>query len=101
VLWGEILWGYSLALTGRKQEALQFAEEVERKRNWEHKNYALAVIYAGLGDRDQAFAMLETARQNHDYYMTLLRSDSKLSSLRPDSRFNELLRRMNIPIDVH
>ena len=61
----------------------------------------MAVIYSALGDRDQVFARLETARQSHDYYMTLFRSDNKLASLRSDPRFNELLRRMNIPIDVH
>ncbi len=86
-----------MALSGRGQEALKLAEKVKRQTDWEHVDYTLAVIYAALGDKDQAFARLETARRIRDFWMPYLRADVRLESLRSDARYPELLRRMNLP----
>jgi TolB-like protein/DNA-binding winged helix-turn-helix (wHTH) protein len=97
VLWGDTLWGYALAASGRNAEALKFAREIELRKAGEHTDYTLAVIYAGLGDKTRAFAKLEAARRSHDYWMASIGGDVKLGSLRADPRYDELLRRMQIP----
>jgi len=40
---------------------------------------------------------LEKGYESHDQWMIWLRSDPKLDSLRSDSRFTELLRRVGFP----
>jgi len=60
--------------------------------------YSFAVIYAGLGEKDQAFAWLETAFNERSYFMAVyLPTDARLDSLRADPRFAALKRRVGIP----
>ncbi|HEX6731662.1 MAG TPA: hypothetical protein VF074_16675 [Pyrinomonadaceae bacterium] len=57
----------------------------------------LALLYAGLGDKEGAFASLEKAYAAHDVQMQYLKVDPHYDSLRSDPRFNELLRRVGLP----
>lgn len=60
--------------------------------------YNFGVIYAGLGDKDQAFAWLERAYRERSYYLAMyLTTDSRLDSLHADPRFAELRRRIGLP----
>jgi len=58
--------------------------------------YNLAVVYAALGDRDQAFASLDKAYEARSWYLTWLNVDPDLDSLRADPRFNDLVRRVGV-----
>lgn len=52
--------GHAYALGGRRDEALVVLKELEDKyKRGESLGQYLAAVYAGLGDRDQAFAWLE------------------------------------------
>jgi len=55
------------------------------------------VIHMGLGDEKQTFAWLEKAVADRDTGLLALKVDPRLSSLRPDPRFRDLLRRMGLP----
>lgn len=59
--------------------------------------YEIALIYAGLGDKEQAFAWLEKSLAAHDKGMTYLKIDPCLEPLRSDSRFRDLVRRVGLP----
>ncbi len=59
--------------------------------------YEIALIYAGLGDKEQAFAWLEKSLAAHDKGMTYLKIDPCLDPLRSDSRFHDLVRRVGLP----
>jgi hypothetical protein len=59
--------------------------------------YCVALVYAGLGDRDRAFEWLEKAYQVHDKGLCYIKVDPALDPLRSDPRFADLLRRMNFP----
>jgi eukaryotic-like serine/threonine-protein kinase len=60
--------------------------------------YDFAVIYAGLGQRDQAFAWLNRAYADHSYYMAVyLTTDARLDNLRSDPRFADLRHRVGLP----
>lgn len=52
-------------------------------------------IYAALGKKDEALHWLETAYRERDPWMLLLKTEAGFDELRSDSRFQELLRRMN------
>jgi hypothetical protein len=56
----------------------------------------LAVIYLGLDDKDQAFAWLEKAYQERFSSLIYFTVDPALDSLRPDPRFDDLARRLNL-----
>ena len=59
-------------------------------------SYPVAVIYAALGEKDEALARLEKAYDERDAWMDYLGLDPRLDGLRSDPRFVNLLRRMNL-----
>lgn len=67
------------------------------KGQYEHDPYFTAQIYAQLGDKEQAFAWLEKAYEKHDGRIYTLKVEPLLDPLRSDSRFQDLLRRLNFP----
>jgi hypothetical protein len=54
-------------------------------------------IYAQLGQRDEALAWLEKAYGERSIFMAQLNCDPRFNPLRSDARFQQLLRRMNLP----
>jgi hypothetical protein len=50
-----------------------------------------------LGDYDRAFAFLERAYGERDFYLIFLNADPAFDSLRSDPRFADLVRRVGIP----
>ena len=57
----------------------------------------IAELYADLGDKEQAFAWLDIAYQEHDTNLTFLKVDVALDPLRSDPRFTALVRKMGLP----
>jgi hypothetical protein len=58
---------------------------------------SIAIIFAALGDNDQAFAWLEKADKARDVMLARLKVDPRFDSLRSDPRFADLVRRIGIP----
>ena len=58
-----------------------------------------AWIHAGIGDDDSAITALEKAYDQDANWLTSLKVDPFFAGLRPDPRFQDLLRRMNLPED--
>ncbi|MGA7557503.1 MAG: protein kinase [Terriglobales bacterium] len=59
--------------------------------------YAIAQLYADLGDKDHAFEWLNTAFQERDINIISLRTDFLLDPLRSDPRYTELVRKVGLP----
>ena len=59
--------------------------------------YNIAIVYAGLGDKGQAFAWLDRAYDERSGYLTWLTTDPQLDNLRSDPRFADLMRRVGFP----
>jgi eukaryotic-like serine/threonine-protein kinase len=59
--------------------------------------YNIAVAYAELGDRDQAFKWLERCFHECTFDLVALKADPDLDDLRSDPRFQDLLRRVGLP----
>jgi len=90
---------HAYALTGKKSEAERMLSEMQHDSKSEYVSpYLVAVIYAGLGNKDQAFTFLEQAYRERSLDIVWgLRADLRLDSLRSDARFEELLGRMAFP----
>ena len=58
--------------------------------------YGVALIWAGLGDRDQAFAWLNKALADRSHWLVWLKLDPRWDPIRSDSRFVELARRVGL-----
>ena len=58
--------------------------------------YNFAVIYAGLGYKDEASAWLNRAYQERSYLLTYLTVDERLDNVHFDPRFDELGRRVGL-----
>ena len=57
--------------------------------------YNVAIVYAGLGNRDQTFAWLDRAYQQRSYSLPVyLTTDTRLDGLHTDLRFVALRRRI-------
>jgi eukaryotic-like serine/threonine-protein kinase len=59
--------------------------------------YDIAVLYAGLGEKDDAFRWLTAAYEERDYQMESLRTDFRLDPVHSDPRFAELVRKVGLP----
>ena len=57
--------------------------------------YAIALVYAGLEDKDQAFPWLQKAYEDRSTSMVFIGSDPELADLHSDPRFAQLSRRVN------
>ena len=85
---------YLLAKLGRKDEArevLNTLEAVSRERYV--PPYAMALLHAGLGQRDKALEQLERGFDTRDVHLIFLPVDPKWDAFRADARFLSLLRR--------
>jgi tetratricopeptide (TPR) repeat protein len=86
--------GYILAKVGRSGEAralLATLDAVSRQRYV--PPYALALVHAGLGEREAVFEWLDRAYHAHDVHLIYLPVDPKWDPYRDDSRFLALLAR--------
>jgi TolB-like protein/DNA-binding winged helix-turn-helix (wHTH) protein/Flp pilus assembly protein TadD len=90
--------GYAYAVAGRKNDAekqLAQLKEVAKQRHV-HPDL-LAGVYAGLGQKEEAFEWLEKAYQVHARDLLELKYDPHFSSLHSDPRFIDLVRRIGLP----
>jgi hypothetical protein len=60
-------------------------------------SYGIALVYAGLGQNDAAFARLDEAFNERSHWLVWLRLDPRWNKLHCDPRFAELVNRMRFP----
>lgn len=89
--------GQAYAISGRRSEAQKVIDDLKElsKRRYV-ASYDIALIYAGLGERDRAFESLENAYKERSDLLVYLRADPRLDSLRSDTRFADLMRRVGL-----
>jgi TolB-like protein len=82
------------ALWGKREEALSILSSPEWS-NW--PPWTRAVVYGALGEKDEAFRLLDQAHDERSPFLAGAKVDPRLDPLRDDPRFQDLLRRMNFP----
>jgi len=90
--------GYAYAKAGKTEEALKVLDKLREESKKRYVPAGLfAPVYLGLGERERVFEYLESAYQEHDEHTAWLLIDPLFEPLRPDSRFQDLRRRMKLP----
>jgi TolB-like protein/Flp pilus assembly protein TadD len=59
--------------------------------------YEIALVYAGMGKKQEAFKWLDEAYKAHDVGLVYLKIDPCLDPLRSDPHFDDLVRRVGLP----
>nr|MBA3634280.1 tetratricopeptide repeat protein [Acidobacteriota bacterium] len=91
------LLGYAYATAGKPEEARAILKELNfRSKNQPVSPFETAMIYIGLGEREQAFTWLEKAYDERAWQLGFLKVEPIFDPLRPDSRFTDLMRRVNL-----
>jgi TolB-like protein/Flp pilus assembly protein TadD len=89
---------HAYAMSGQRAEAQKLLAELQEQSKVRFVSpTSVAVIFAALGDKDQAFAWLEKADRERDGILVRLKVDSRFDSLRSDPRFADLVRRVGLP----
>jgi serine/threonine protein kinase/tetratricopeptide (TPR) repeat protein len=97
-LFSRAVLGYVYALAGRRDEALNILEQLKPLLEVNPLLlFRVASLCAALNERDQAFEMLDKACDEHLGLMMFLKVYPVFDNLRSDPRFQDLLRRMNLP----
>jgi hypothetical protein len=89
--------GQLYAISGRRGEAQKLLTQLQEESKLEQISaYNVAKIYEGLGEKDQSLDWLEKAYAERDSNIIYLKVDPVFDSLRSDSRFKDLLRRLGL-----
>ncbi len=91
------LLGHEYAVSGRHDDAWQVLAKL---RNLAAQRYVpalyQALIYTGLGDRNEAFRWMEAAVNERTEYLVYLGSEPLADPLRGDPRFPDLIKKVGI-----
>ena len=82
---------------GSKDEAKKILEKLmDRSKKQYVPSYWIAMIYVGLGDKDQALTWLERAFQERSSWLVWAKVEPRFDTIRRNPRFNSLLLRMRL-----
>ena len=91
--------GHAYAVSGHPAQARQIINDLKATAARSYVGpFNIALIYAGLGDKDQAFAWLERAYEDGSALLILyMGNDARWDRLRADPRYVSLARRIGLP----
>lgn len=90
--------GYVYGRMGRAADARRVIADLQQQSKTGYVAATnLAKVYIGLNDKEQAFAWLEKGYPQHDFWLSFIKGDPTFDSLRSDSRFQDLVRRIGFP----
>jgi DNA-binding winged helix-turn-helix (wHTH) protein len=89
---------HAYAVSGRRAEAREMIKKLKQPSGKCYVDpWAIALVYAGLAEKDHAMEWLETAYRNRDHDLVFCKTWPQFDVLRSDPRFQDLMRRMNFP----
>jgi len=89
--------GYVYGRMGRTTDARKVISDLQKELTTGYVAPTdFAKIYLGLGEKDRAISWLEKGYQQRDFWITFLKGDPIFDSLRSDSRFQDLVRRLGL-----
>jgi TolB-like protein/Tfp pilus assembly protein PilF len=91
------LLGHLYAVSGKTEAARDIISQLQQMSGDRYvSSLYMATIYTGLGDKDQAFAWLDKAYDEHCDFLVYLPTDPMADPLRNDPRFFGLLERLSL-----
>jgi TolB-like protein/Tfp pilus assembly protein PilF len=84
--------GHAYGKDGQIDEAKKILQQLQELSQTQYVSpFALAIIYLGMGQKDQAFKLFETAFEERSTQMSFLKYEFRFDPVRLDPRFTELL----------
>jgi DNA-binding winged helix-turn-helix (wHTH) protein/TolB-like protein/lipopolysaccharide biosynthesis regulator YciM len=91
--------GHTYAVAGRRDEAMKIVRELETVSKQRYGSpVRIARIYAGLGEKDRVFELLNKGYEDHSDHLLVLGVDPSFDNVRSDPRFTNLLRRIKLEL---
>jgi eukaryotic-like serine/threonine-protein kinase len=91
--------GHAYAVAGRTAEARKVLKEARALSTQAYfPAYEIALVYVGLGEKDQAFEWLDRAFNERSPWLIHLKVDPRFDSLHSDPRFTDLFHRVRFAI---
>ncbi|MFL6212054.1 MAG: tetratricopeptide repeat protein [Pyrinomonadaceae bacterium] len=89
--------GYALAKSDKRAEAKRLLAKLLKLSTERYVSPSnIALIYNGLGERDEALAWLERGFEQREPKMVFLKVEPKWNNLRSEPRFIDLMKRMRL-----
>ena len=90
--------GHAYAVFGEDAKAQKVLEELRGLSEQRFVSaYDFAILYDGLGEKDQSFEWLERAYEERAFSLLMgLKVEPRLDSLQSDPRFQDLVRRVGL-----
>jgi tetratricopeptide (TPR) repeat protein len=89
--------GYAYGVAGQRSEAEKVLAKLrEYAKDRYVSSYDFAVLYLGLGQKDQALDLLDKAYEERASYLAFLKGDPRVDSLRSESRFKALVAKLKL-----
>ena len=93
----QVYLGEAYVGNGEREKAQAILKQLQTTKEYVSPG-ELAVLYGALGDKDAAFASLEKAYSEHDLQLQFLKVDPSYDRLRDDPRYQDLMRRVGLPL---
>jgi TolB-like protein len=89
--------GHASAISGKRRQAEDSVTLLKQASKHRYVcPYDIAIVYAGLKDKEQTFKYLEAAYEDRSWWMLWLRMDHRLDGIHDDPRYKDLVRRMHL-----
>jgi len=93
----DVALAHILASAGRKDEAKKIIEDTGIENILSSNDYrGIALVYAALDEKDDAFEWLEKSYQKHEESLCSIGIDPKFDSLREDPRFKTIMKKIGL-----
>ena len=92
--------GHTYAVLGQRSEAQKALVELKEPVAGVYvPPYMVATVYAGLGDKDQAFQCLDQGLEGRSYFLTTLKLPmwDVDPTIRQDPRFQAIFKKVGLP----
>jgi TolB-like protein/DNA-binding winged helix-turn-helix (wHTH) protein/Tfp pilus assembly protein PilF len=90
--------GHAYGVSGDKAHARRVLKELKALATRQYvPSYDIAIVYLGLGDKEEAYRWLQKALDERSAWMVYLNMDPRLDNLRSESRFKKLVREVGLP----
>jgi serine/threonine-protein kinase len=89
--------GVASALSGDRAGARKVLGELKNPPRSYPSAYSIAMVYAGLGDKEQTIAWLRKGYEERNDDMVYMKIEPVLDPMRADPRFQDLIRGVDFP----
>jgi len=89
--------GHAYGIAGQRAKALRLLSQLDARSQTEYVTPTVrALIYLGLGEKEEALSWLEKALAERDWRLRLLKFDPRWDPLRSEHRFARILKQVNL-----